>query len=299
MNSIPALLLLLSGGAACDLPLRWHVGEVDERFGLSREEATDAVRLATLLWEEAADQVFLFQETEDGLPIHFVFDERQASALERRREAQRVEEVRLAAEEGAAGLDELRQEVDRVRTSYDRRLQLLDDRVARHNELVQGWNVRGGAPPEELQRLRIAEEEIDAERRALELDAVALNLLVERLSEETRRANEGIAAYNRLVGSFDASAPTEGYEPSVYLESSRRMGPFTLSTERRIEVYLFESRDHLVQALAHAIGHALGLQHVEGPGSLMSASAFDRPPPGSGGIPEEDAARMKALCQLP
>ena len=63
--------------AACEVPIRWWIAEVDPRFGITEDEAARAVRQAGMLWELALGRVLMFQESAEGIPIRFVYDLRQ------------------------------------------------------------------------------------------------------------------------------------------------------------------------------------------------------------------------------
>lgn len=70
------------------------------------------------------------------------------------------------------------------------------------------------------------------------------------------RINRDVERYNALVKSFNARAGTDIEQGSFQSE---------------LEIYAFADLADLEMVIAHEMGHALGIGHVEAPGAVMSA----------------------------
>ena len=87
---------LPTGGSAmpCQIPLPWRIARLDEEFGLDAAAAEAVVREAAGLWEAAIGRTLFRPDPEAGMPIRFVYDERQARTDERRRREAELERLR-------------------------------------------------------------------------------------------------------------------------------------------------------------------------------------------------------------
>lgn len=247
---------------ACSVPLAYHLDEpVDARFSLSEDEAYEVMQDAVALWETAVGRtLFVRSAPEDAdLAVRFVFDERQArfnaardieEVLERKQLT--GQEVRLAREALVHQYQELQQQHERDARSYHTRLQ-------EHNREVERWNQDGGAPSEVFKTLTTRERELERERAALNTHAAKLNRLVENINLLGTQGNEVIDAYNEIVRGYNEEfAGTREFTQGNYQSGV-------------ITVYQFAGRDELVLVLAHELGHALSLGHVESPSAVMHA----------------------------
>lgn len=282
--------------AACEVPVLWRVDRIDPRFGLSEAEAAGAVRAAAFLWESALGRVLLFRESGEGIPIRFEYDERQEETRVRQARIAEVDAEARALEESAEALELLRSRLESRRSIHQARLTAYRDRLATLEEMVEFWNARGGAPAEEVERLRQLEAEVDQLRASANAAADEVNRLVDALNRETEAHNLRVDEANRRRAAIRDAYPIEVVQSGEYLESTRGIGPLTLSRDAEIRIYQFEDRDHLTLVVAHELGHALGLGHTGIEGTLMAAEGVGAAGMGPPDVTPEDVAALRELC---
>ena len=304
----PILILLmgLTGAAypdlsapfstACEVPIRWWIAEVDPRFGITEDEATRAVRQAGMLWESALGRVLMFQESPEGIPVRFVYDERQQVTQERQaREASIGERVEAMAETEAA-VEAVRSRLANRRIVHEARLMSFEARVASHEDMVEYWNQRGGAPPAELQRLRLAEEELETVRLYANEASDEVNALVERMNQTTDQLNREVTDTNQARVELEEQFPLMRVQSGQFIESRSGIGRLTFSREVEIRIFQFEDRNHLRLVIAHELGHALGLDHTGVEGALMAEAVVANPGQGQPQVQASDVENLRNLC---
>ena len=282
--------------AACEVPVLWRVDGIDPRFGLSEADAAGAVRAAAFLWESALGRVLLFRESDEGIPIRFEYDERQEETRVRQTRIAEVDAEARALEESADDLELVRSRLESRRSIHQARLTAYRDRLATLEEMVEFWNARGGAPAEEVERLRQLEAEVDQLRASANAAADEVNRLVDALNRETEAHNLRVDEANRRRAAIRDAYPIQVVQSGEYLESTRGIGPLTLSRDAEIRIYQFEDRDHLTLVVAHELGHALGLGHTGIEGTLMAAEGVGATGMGPPDVTAEDVAALRELC---
>ena len=243
--------------------LAWRVGDVDPRFGISSADFRAAIEKAIALWEREAGKPLFEAVENEGFPIQMVYDERQ----------QRMDEMKTAKEEltqQRQALDATQQESRRAmrayeaaRTRYHAAINALDARIRTFNRRIGEVNASGGADEAmaielDSEKARIADERsrVVETRRALEELADQSDRLADIYNHEADRFNETVRVFNERFGRI--------YQ--VIGQCRKRGGEV-----EDVTVYAFRNLDHLAIVLAHELGHALGVEHVEGDGALMSA----------------------------
>lgn len=269
----------------CKTPIHYRIGAIDPRFKTGTEELKRIAQNAEAIWETPLDtELFVYDESK-GIPINLVFDERQEKA-----DLQAELKEDLDAKEGMSEsvgkqYETLIAEFRKLKKDYESRVVAYETKLASYNDVVSEWNSKGGAPPTEIAKLRETERSLTREQKTLESTTVKLNSLVTQLNAIGARGNSLITDYNSIVNEYNSQfSEVKEFTQGDY-------------TGDAIDVYQFNSEDELTIVLAHELGHALSLDHVENEKSIMyhfmGAQRIDV------GITVEDSAEFTRVCANP
>lgn len=267
---------------SCDAPIRYRIGVIDPRFGLTEAEAAEIVHTAEAVWETPLSaELFIYDEDAD-LPINFVFDERQERSNDEQKLREALENKEGMSESVAEQYDALVEEFEELKEQYESRAAAYDADLKKYNKEVSEWNDRGGAPQDVRDELSRRAEELKEEQKELETFAKRLNSIIDEINRIGARGNSLIADYNTTVAAYnDQFAHTDEFAQGDY-------------TGDAINIYEFETKEELTIVVAHELGHALSLDHTEGEDSIMYREMGEQSL--KKGITTEDRAEYARLC---
>ena len=99
--------------------------------------------------------------------------------------------------------------------------------------------------------------QIDCPAKDLQQEANRLNQLAKSLNQKADNYNSGVVKINSTIGTFNqvlAVKPEEGL--------------YTSSTNT-IDIFFITDKNELVHTLAHELGHARGIGHLDDPKAVM------------------------------
>jgi len=266
----------------CSTPLAYTVGEIDPKFGESREALVQALQEASAVWNKAAGKEVLAYRPEDpnAVPVHLVYDERQQT-------------IKLGEQLDSekAMLDAKRAEIARLDAIYTTAQGTYATARANYEASVSSYqaevsrvNKAGGATPKQYDDLKAKETKLKQDQETLNAMADSLNEAGKDLQTKVTALNESVKAVNSVVSFFNSSTDKD-FDAGRYVR--------TASTTK-ITIYSFSSRKELVFELAHEFGHALGMDHNDNPDSIMYAYAKAELLK----VSPEDLASLQTACAL-
>lgn len=287
---ISLIVAVLVGGVAwyrltanvCPVPIGYRVATIDEHFNLSKEQAKLYLEQAEKVWEGEVDRELFYYDENADLVVNFVFDERQAIADSEHSRRSYLDAQKAEHEKVFATIEALQKEYDSLSAAYERKVDDYERRLAAYNEKVSSYNDRGGAPSDVFAELEREKEALNQEATGLTKTAGDLNTLVTEINQLGEKGNRLVEEYNREVARYNKQF---GF--------SREFTQGDYQGDE-INVYKFSDENELQSVLAHELGHALGIGHVEGESSVMYYLLEDTST--TPVLSSEDKAELVTLC---
>ncbi len=252
--------------AICPIPITYRIGELDDRFNLTKDEARLAVTEAESVWEAATGKNLFTYDVKSDFTVNFVYDERQAFSEAEDTYRAKLDTAEQVTETISAEYTELVASYDELQVTYKSKVAAYESHLADYNETVERYNQAGGAPTDEYRKLQAEKRSLDVGQRELEVLRTNLNQLVDEINLISEQGNKIVARYNDGVATYNDT-----------FGQSREFTQGTYSSEGRIDIYTFVDKTELRLVLAHELGHALGIDHVTGSTSLMYFLISDQP----------------------
>ncbi|MEK7461751.1 MAG: matrixin family metalloprotease [Patescibacteria group bacterium] len=273
--------------SACDRPIEYGIGTFDRRFGISYQTFLSALAEAEAILEKPiGKELFMYSPESDELAVNLIYDYRQETTGVLSSLENVVTKDEVAYRTLRSKYVSLKAEYENVKSIYNAQIELFNEKNSDYEQRVKVWNRGKRTSNTELEQLETA-------RLALENEATELKLLETRLNQMVNEINHLVGLLNNLVKSLNLNV--EAYNTIGALRGETFVGGVYQITEdvQEINVYEFSNRDKLVKVLAHELGHALGLEHVDDHEAIM----YELNEGHTKVLSKTDFAALKTLCK--
>lgn len=234
-----------------DQRLRFKVGDVDPRFGLTQAQVIELTQEAVDIWQQGTQQTLFVYDPNAKLSIDLIYDQRQQDANDFKTTQNHLDQHNHQNQRSSDNIEHARSQLEWTQHRLEQQKQLLE------TEYQQLQAQRATAQSRQQQQyLQDQQQQLHLKIQQFEQEVSYYQQQNHSFNQQVDQHNLNIQQYNQQIVQAQQRFPAREFHKGVFMGN-------------KIEIYQFDGPDDLRLTLAHELGHALGLTHHDDPQALM------------------------------
>lgn len=246
----------------CQYPISYTIGSFDSRFDIARNDFLDAISQAEKIWEAPLGKKLFEYKTGGDLKINLVYDSRQEATDKLRALGYASDKNMSSYNELKARYNLLKSQYEEMKANYDAATSSYEIKASNYNQAVSDANRKGGADKKSFQELSAEKSNLESELASIKSIENSLKAKIAEINDVVSVLNKVAYELNITVDEYNQIGQTQGEE---FQEGLYEIGPNGI----KIDIYQYDDKNTLVRLLAHELGHALGLDHINNKDAIM------------------------------
>jgi hypothetical protein len=269
----------------CAKPIKYSVGTIDLGFSISESDFKNTINQAEEIWDDPMGRKLFQYDPNAEFKINLIYDERQQATQESKSMENQLNNLQATHDQLAKEYDSASAASKKKIDDYNKAVADYKEQLDKYNKEVAYWNSQGGAPADEFDKLKKEKKDLDSAYNDLEKRRKSINALISDANALAQKSNQVAQNYNSNLNTYkNKFGESREFDKGIYDGSS-------------INIYQFNDQSDLRLALAHEMGHALGIDHLSQPESIMyymmGEQDLDNPK-----VSDEDLNALKQICKL-